>query len=123
VALDEVRCGGGGRVAAGGAVLPASVDALEAMLAHQAGDPVAADMDVQPEPQLSLDARRAVGSAAAGVDLADLFAEIGIGQGPLGRWPGGPGVIASACHTQHATQSGDLVVWLLRLDQPIAAHR
>jgi hypothetical protein len=104
-------------------VPPAAVDALEAMLAHQAGDAFAADLDVQSEPELGLDARCAVGGAAARVDLADLFAEIGIDHGPLGRWPRGPGVIAGACHTQHAAQPGDLVVWLLRVDQPVAAHR
>jgi hypothetical protein len=48
--------------------------------------------------------------AGQGVDLADLFAEIGIDHGPLRRWPRGPGVVAGACHTQHATQPGDLVV-------------
>ena len=83
---------------------------LEAVVAHQAGDPFAADMDVQAEPELGVDARRAVGSAAARMDLADLFAEIGIDHGPLGRWPAGPGVIAGACHTQHAAQPGDLMV-------------
>jgi hypothetical protein len=34
-----------------------------------------------------------------------------------------PSGVAGACHTQHAAQSGDLVVWLLRVDQPVAAHR
>jgi len=80
-------------------------------------------MDVQAEPELGVDARRAVGGAAARVDLADLFAEISIDCGPLGRWPGDPSVLAGACHTQHAAQPGDLVVWLLRVDQPVAAHR
>jgi hypothetical protein len=102
---------------------PAAVDARQAVVAHQPGDPFAADMDVQAEPQLSVDARRAVGGAAAGMDLTDLLGELGIDHGPLGRWPRCPGVIAGACHTQHAAQPGDLVVWLLRVDQPVPAHR
>jgi hypothetical protein len=44
-----------------GAVAPAAVDALEAVVAHQAGDAFAADMDVQAEPELGVDARRPVG--------------------------------------------------------------
>jgi hypothetical protein len=93
------------------------------VVAHQPGDPFAADMDVQAQPELGLDAWRAIGAPAAGMDLADLFAELGVLQCPLRRRPGGPGVVAGACHTQHATQPGDLVVWLLRIDQPVPAHR
>ena len=110
VPFDEVRCGCSGRVAACGAVPPAAVDALQAVVTHQPGDPFAADMDVQAQPELGVDARRAVGGAAARVDLADLIAEIGIDHGPPRRWPRGPGVVAGACHTQHAAQPGDLVV-------------
>ena len=97
--------------------------ALQAVLAHQADDPLAADLDVQAQPQLGVHTWRAVGATAACMDLADLFAEIGVPQRPLRRRARRPGVVAGACHTQHATESGDLVVWLLRLDQPIAAHR
>ena len=57
---------------------PAAVDAHQAVVAHQPGDPFAADMDVQAEPELGMHAWRAVGAPAAGVDLADLFAEIGV---------------------------------------------
>jgi hypothetical protein len=102
VPFDQVRRRCGGRVAACGAVPPAAVDALQAVVAHQPGDPFAADMDVQAQPELGMHAWRAIGAPAAGMDLADLFAEIGVLQRPLRRWPGGPGVVAGACHTQHA---------------------
>ena len=62
MALDQVRRWRGGRVAAGGAVPPAAVDALQAVVAHQPGDPFAADMDVQAQPQLGVDAWRAIGA-------------------------------------------------------------
>jgi hypothetical protein len=64
-------------------VAPAAVDALQAVLAHQPGDPFAADMDVQAEPQLGVDAWRTIGATAACMDLVDLFAEVGVVQGPL----------------------------------------
>ena len=99
------------------------MDALQAVVAQQAGDALAADVDVQAQPELGVHAGRAIGAPAAGMDLADLFTEIGVVQGPPRRRPSGPGVVAGACHTQHAAQSGDLVVWLLRVDQPITAHR
>jgi hypothetical protein len=97
--------------------------ALQAVLAHQPGDPFAADVDIQAQTQLGVDTRRAIGPTAARVNGADLLGEVGVVQGPLRRRPSGPGVVAGACHTQHAAQSGDLVVWLLRVDQPVAAHR
>jgi hypothetical protein len=104
-------------------VPPAAVDALQAVVTHQPGDPFAADVDVQAQPELGVHAWRAIGASAARVDLADLFAEIGVLQRPLRRRARRPGVVAGACHTQHAAESGDLVVWLLRVDQPVAAHR
>jgi hypothetical protein len=61
--------------------LSAAVDALQALLTHQPGDPLAPDVNVQPEPQLGVHAWGAVGAAAAGMDLADLSAQGGIGQG------------------------------------------
>src|SRR4051794_24093762 len=97
--------------------------ALQAMLAHQPSHPLAPDAEGEPEAQLGVDARRTVGLAAACVDLADLLAEERVLNGS-GRWrPGCPGVVAGACHTQHAAQPGDRVVWFLRVDQPVAAHR
>ena len=103
VAVDQVRRRCGGRVAACGAVPPAAVDAQQAVVAHQPGDPFAADMDVQAQPELGMHAWRAIGAPAAGMDLADLFAEIGVLQRPLRRRARRPGVVAGACHTQHAT--------------------
>ena len=123
VALHQVRCWRGVRVATRGAAAPAAMHALQAVLAHQPGDALAADVDVQAQTQLGVDTRCAIGPTAARVNGADLLGEVGVVQGPPRRRPSGPGVVAGACHTQHAAQSGDLVVWLLRLDQPVAAHR
>ena len=65
-------------------------------------DRLAPDAEVEPQAQLGVDARRTVGLAAACVDLADLLAEERVLNGS-GRWrPGCPGVVAGACHTQHA---------------------
>jgi len=101
----------------------AAVDADDTAGAHEPGDTLAGDPDVQPEAQLGVDAWGAVGATAAGVDLADLAYERLVSQCPGRRWARGPGVIAGACHTQHAGQTGDAVVCFLRVDQPIAAHR
>jgi hypothetical protein len=57
------------------------------------------------------------------MDLADLVDERLVGHGPLRQRPARPGVIARACHTQHAGKTGDTVVGFLLIDQPIAAHR
>jgi hypothetical protein len=104
-------------------VAPAPVGTLQAVLAHEPGHALATNPDVQPQAQLGMHVWCAVGGAAAGIDLADLLGKDRIGQRPGRRWPRGPGVVAGACHTQHAAQLGDPVVWLLRLDQPVAAHR
>jgi hypothetical protein len=58
-----------------------------------------------------------------GIDLADLLGERSVGQRAVRGRPRGEGVIAGACHTQHAGKTGDSVVGFLLIDQPIAAHR
>ena len=50
------------------------------MVTHQPGDPVAADVDVQAQPELGLHPWPAIGPTAAGMDLAELFAEIGVSR-------------------------------------------
>ena len=97
--------------------------ALEASGAHQPGHAFAAHVHVQPQPQLGVDTRGAVGPAAAGMDVADLLGERLVGQGAGRGRTRGPGVIARACHTQHAGKTGDTVVGFLLIDQPVAAHR
>ena len=101
----------------------AAVDADDTAGTHEPSDTLAADSDVQPQAQLGVDAWGAVGATAAGVDLADLADERLVSQCPGGRWARGEGVLAGACHTQHAGQTGDAVVCFLRVDQPIPAHR
>jgi hypothetical protein len=97
--------------------------ALEASGAHQPGDPLAAHAYVQAQPQLGMHARSAIGSAAAGMDLLDLVGERLVSQRARRGGPRGEGVIARACHTQHAGKTGDRMVGFLLIDQPIAAHR
>jgi hypothetical protein len=97
--------------------------ALEASGAHQPGHAFAAHLHVQTKPELSVHTRGAIGPAAAGMDLADLVSERLVRRCPLRQRPARPGVIARACHTQHAGQTGDSVVGFLLIDQPVAAHR
>jgi len=123
LALDQIRGRCRGRVAASEPVPSAAVDADDAAGPHESGDTLAADPDLQPQAQLGVDAWGAVGATAAGVDLADLADERLVSQCPGGRWARGEGVLAGACHTQHAGQTGDAVVCFLRVDQPIPAHR
>jgi hypothetical protein len=61
-------------VTSGQPATPAAVDALEAVLAHEPGDTLAADLDIEAEAQLGVDARRAVGATAAVMDLTDPLA-------------------------------------------------
>ena len=99
------------------------MDALQAVVAHQPGDPFAADMDVQAQPEFGMHAWRAIGAPAAGMDLADLVSERLVSRRPLRQRTARPGVLARACHTQHAGKTGDTVVGFLLIDQPVAAHR
>ena len=80
-------------------------------------------MDAQAQPELGVDARRAVGGAAAGMDVADLLGERLVSQRAGRGRTRGPGVVARACHTQHAGKTGDSVVGFLLIDQPVVAHR
>jgi hypothetical protein len=50
VPFDQVRRWSGSRVATRGAATPAAMHALQAVLAHQPGDALAADVDVQAQP-------------------------------------------------------------------------
>jgi hypothetical protein len=54
-------------------VSPAAVHTLHAVLAHEAGDTLAADADVQPQAELGVDPGGAVGATAARMDLTDLL--------------------------------------------------
>ena len=75
LARDQIRGRCRGRVAASEPVPSAAVDADDSVGAHQPGDTLAGDPDVQPQAQLGVDAWGAVGATAAGVDLADLADE------------------------------------------------
>jgi hypothetical protein len=123
VPLDQVRCWDSLRVAAGQTAQPAPMAALEARGTHQPGHPLAANVHLQAQPQLGMHAWGAIGPAAAGMDLSDLLGERLVGRCPLRQRPTRPGVIARACHTQHAGKTEDTVVGFLLIDQPIATHR
>jgi hypothetical protein len=75
LARDQIRGRCRGRVAASEPVGSAAMDADDTAGAHEPSDTLAADSDVQPQAQLSVDAWGAVGATAAGVDLADLADE------------------------------------------------
>jgi hypothetical protein len=75
LARDQIRGWRRGRVAASEPVGSAAMDADDTAGAHEPSDTLAADSDVQPQAQLSVDAWGAVGATAAGVDLADLADE------------------------------------------------
>jgi hypothetical protein len=116
--LDQVGGWGGLGVAAGQAATSAPMAANQPGGPHQPGHPLAADLHAVVQAQLGMDPWRTVGTAAALMDLADLGGQRSVGAGP-GAWrPPGPGVVASARHTQHAAQQGDSVVCLLLIDQP-----
>jgi hypothetical protein len=123
VPLNQIRRGDGVWVAAGQPTQPTPMAALQTRGAHQPGHPLATNPDVQTQPQLGVHAWGAIGPAAAGMDLADLLGERLVSHGPLRQRPAHPGVIARACHTQHAGKTGDRMVGFLRINQPIAAHR
>jgi hypothetical protein len=123
VALDQVGRWSSLRVAAGQTAPPTPVAAFEASGAHQSGHAFAAHLHAQAQPQLGVHARGAVGGAAAGVDLADLLEQRLVSYCPLRQRPARPGVVARACHTQHAGKTGDRMVGFLLIDQPVAAHR
>ncbi len=86
VAAHQVGRGGRGGVAAGALVAPADPQAGHARLAHQPGDPLAAQVDALGQAQLGVDPGRPVGAPAGLVDLADLAGQPGVLQRP----PAGP---------------------------------
>ena len=98
-------------------------DALQLELAHQAGDALAADVDLVLVGQLELDPRRTVGLQRAVVDRHDQPRELLIAQLPQRRPAPPPGVEALARHAEHLAEPGDAVLCLLRLDQPVPHRR
>jgi hypothetical protein len=75
VAVDQIRCRCGRRVAAGAAAAALAHErALQAGLAHQPLHPLAADPDALAA-QLGMDLGRPIGAAGVGVDAFDLLAK------------------------------------------------
>ena len=87
-------------------------------LAHQAGDPLAAYTDAVRLAQLGVHAGRSVRFERLEVDSPDQPLELGVLECSLRRPARTPGVVAGACHPEHAAQPGDAMLCLLRLDQP-----
>jgi hypothetical protein len=102
--------------------LAAPGDALQLEPAHQAGDPLAADVQVVLVRELELDARRAVGLERAVVDRHDQPGQLVIAQLAEARAAPAPRVEALACHAEHPAEPGDSMLCLLRLDQPVLHH-
>ena len=71
VAFDQVRAGCGSRVADRTAAVSPPVEALNACLTHQPGDPFEVDLIAQFHRQLGVHARRTVRPAGLLVDLPD----------------------------------------------------
>jgi hypothetical protein len=98
------------------------VDAAQAGLAHQARHPAAAAA-LPARAQFGVDARAAVGSAAAPVDLANALGQLPIGPRSRRGPPVPPGVVARARHAQRPAQQPDRVVGGLVGDELAAVHR
>jgi hypothetical protein len=74
--------------------LPAADQPRQAGLAHQPLDAFLADVGAVREPQLGVDAPRAVDATTIAVDLLDLLEQPGVAKRAIARPPVGPVVIA-----------------------------
>jgi hypothetical protein len=91
--------------------------------AQQPRHPLATHVQVQAQPQLGMHPSSAIGPAAAGMDPADLLGAGLVGHGLLGQRPARPGARCPRVPPQHAGKTGDGMVGVLLIDQPVAAHR
>jgi hypothetical protein len=84
-----------------------TLHALDAQVAHQPGDSLAADVDVVLVGELELDPRRPVRLQRAVVDRHDQPGELRIAQLPQARPTPTPGVEALARDAEHLAEPGD----------------
>jgi hypothetical protein len=87
-------------------MLAATPLALDPMLAHDAGDLVATDVDPAPA-QLKPGLAGAVDAAVAGARGLDLFEQLAVGKRATGRLPGPARVVSAHRHLEHAADRLD----------------
>jgi hypothetical protein len=110
--LDEIRRGRRGRVAACGDERPAPAHALQAGGAHQAGDPLAAELGPLGG-EFRVHARRTVGPTRLPMDRLDLRCELHIGAGAGRQGALAPRVVPAGGDFQHAAHRGDRMKGLM----------
>ena len=103
--VDQVGRGRLGRLAA---AVSAPVEALQAGLAHQPGDPLVVDRQAQPEREFGVHPRPPVRAARVGMDLFDVLEQQRILLFPRRGRPAGPGVIAGPGYLQHSAAHRDV---------------
>jgi hypothetical protein len=117
-ATDEVRCRRSRRIGdRRAAPFPSPRDTFQLELAHQPGDPLAADPDPVRLPQLGMHPRRPIGLERTGEDPPDQRCEACIAQCSPRRAALPPGVVAGTSDTEHPAQQGDGMLCFLRVDQ------
>jgi hypothetical protein len=109
VPVDQVRVRLGPQVAHRAATAAAPVEALDAGLAHQPGDPFVVDRDAQPEGQLGVHPRPPVRATGIFVNLLDLLEQQPILLRTNRLHPGPPLVIALAAYIQYPAGHRDVV--------------
>src|SRR5215218_2189288 len=100
------------------AAAPATDEAADAGLAHQALHGLAGNALAIGERQLGVNARTAVDLAVDPVDLTDALDQPLVLERPRAGRALGPSVIARTRHAEYPAQSADRVAGLLRIDEP-----
>jgi len=108
--FDQVRAGLRLRVAHRAPVASTPVQALDAHLAHQPGDPLEVHRQTQSEHQFGVYPRRAVSPARLLVDPSDLFEQQFVLLASRRVQPRRPLVIARPRHIQHPAGHRDIDV-------------
>src|SRR2546428_721922 len=121
VAADQVGDHRGDLAADRGPRPSPAMRAVQAQLAHQAGDALAADADALGQAELGVDPRRTVRAATVLMDLADDRGEHLVAKSPLALGPGAPGVEAALGNAEHAAGGADR--GLLARDEPEHRYR
>lgn len=75
------------------------------------------------EPQLGVDARRAVDTLVGRVDLLDLLDQPRVRKRPIRRDPGRPAMAPRAADAEQLALAGDREAGPLRRDDPVDAYR
>ena len=89
---------------------------LNAVMAHQTGDPVHADPSSMGT-QCRVHAPTAIDGAVLGMDLADLSGQVAIGSDTRALRPSTPRIIAAGTDLKHCTHEPDRVDLPVVLDE------